>query len=115
MSYLHSVGGPSGRLGHGEAGQLLALGVVGDGHVGDKLVVCDLQADIVFAVLIGNRDVLGLRLFRVDGDGEGPRILSIVAAVSLIRQFAGDGHDDLGVIGHFGVTIFLVPSQENLS
>ena len=107
-------GGPSGRLGHGEAGQLLALGVVGDGHVGDELVVCDLQADIVFAVLIGNRDVLGLRLFRVDGDGEGPGGFLVVGHVLIVRQLTGNCHDNFVVVFQLRIAILLRTAPREL-
>ena len=102
------------RLGfrHGVAGQLLGLGAVGDGDVGDELVVADRQVHEILAVFRADGDVLGLRLLRVDGDGEGPGGFLVVDGVRLIGQLTGDGHEDLGVVGHLGMVLLgAVPAE----
>ena len=104
------------RLGlrHGEAGQLLALGVVGDGNVGDELVIRDREVHEILAVLHADGDVLGLRLFQVDGDGEAPGRLGVVGRMGIIGKLRADGDDDLIVVLQLGVAVLLgaVPGIE---
>ncbi len=102
---LLDVGGRAGR-GFGEAllavEQAAVLEVVED-HRGDILVVRDVQAEVVTALGLRDLQVLRLRLLSVDGDGELPGILEVLAAAVAVGQRRLNANGRLGVVGQLGV------------